>query len=155
MLSHRVTSGSANKLGQHFLKVTLFSYHSYYSEIRETLLAGCLINWAHIPVQIFVVFLNYILPSAVPKSSTYAIKGKPTKYVKDLHLSLCTATRGGEAAPRMSALWYESCDNDEKLIDFYLYQSDDHRPCYFYYFLRRGLVLHEYEGIYSQHFLDL
>lgn len=40
-------------------------------------------------------------------------------------------------------------------MDFYLYQPHDHRPCYFYYSLRRGLVLHEYEGIYSQHFLDL
>lgn len=70
-------------------------------------------------------------------------------------MSLCTATRGGELALWMSALWYKSCDNEEKLMDFYLYQPHDHRPCYFYYSLRRGLVLHEYEGIYSQHFLDL
>lgn len=53
------------------------------------------------------------------------------------------------------ALRYESCGNDEKLIDFYPYQPDDHRLSYFYYFLRRGLVLREYEGIYSQNFLDL
>lgn len=35
-------------------------------------------------------------------------------------------------------------------MDFYLYQPDDHRPCYFYYFLRRRLVLHEYEGIFTE-----
>lgn len=48
--------------------------------------------------------------------------------------------QGGELAPRMSVLWYKSCDNDEKLMDFYLYQPDDHRPCYFYYFFfKKGI----------------
>lgn len=75
-----------------------------------------------------------------PNRAHNPIKGKPTKkYVKDLHLSFCTAARGGELVPQMPVLWYESCDDDEKLMDFYLYQPDDHRPCYFYYFFKKGI----------------
>lgn len=118
----------------------LFSLPFALLRMWETLLAGCLSSWAHIPVQIFVLFLNYISTISSSQTEHILYKRQTNKEVCKRSSSIFLHSYHGRwASPTMSALWYESCDNDEKLMDFYLYQSDDHRPCYFYYFFKKGI----------------
>lgn len=92
-------------------------------------------------LPIFVVFFNYIFTISSSEIEHIHYKRQTNKEV--CKRSLCIflhSYQGRWASPTMSALWYESCDNDEKLMDFYLYQSDDHRACYFYYFFfKKGI----------------